>query len=290
LLRALGATPLHVANADIPRALASRSLDGEELSLANAPIGGIVTGNVTFFGKAITLFASREADDRLGADRQALLREAARQTVSHLLAQRVTESALARGLCRGAGRLVLASPRERAALERAARPVYRELQRDPTTRSLIGRIRSLDATAPPAPKLIVPAGCSALGNRVVVSKPRPASILDGTYHLVFTRAAALAFGRPATDPENDRYPTVETRILDNGKSLWGGGDRGTYAIHGSTVTFSFPGSTAAESFTFTLDRHGTLRLRPVLPMDPGDQWVTAGVPWHRVGPPTKSLG
>jgi hypothetical protein len=60
---------------------------------------------------------------------------------------------------------------------------------------------------------------------------------------------------------------------------------GTYTIRRATITFVTRTYGSVESFAFVLDRHGFLRLRPVVPMDRGDQSVMAGKPWRRVGPP-----
>ena len=38
-----------------------------------------------------------------------------------------------------------------------------------------------------------------------------------------------------------------------------------------------------------LNRDGTLDMRPVPPMDPGDRHVLASAPWKRVGPPVASV-
>jgi hypothetical protein len=41
-----------------------------------------------------------------------------------------------------------------------------------------------------------------------------------------------------------------------------------------------------KRFTFSRDPDGTLHLRAIPPMDPGDEWIMAGAPWKRVGPPS----
>jgi hypothetical protein len=39
-------------------------------------------------------------------------------------------------------------------------------------------------------------------------------------------------------------------------------------------------------FRFARDPNGTIHLKPVLPMDSGDQFIWASKPWRRIGPPT----
>lgn len=290
LMEAIGAAPVAVSNAAVPVAIGHRRIDGEELSLGNAPTPSTVTANVTFFGKAMTLFAARRSYERLTDEQRAALHRAAEQTLRHVVANPPTESALARRFCRQSGaRIVLASKRELAALVRASRAVYAQLERDPQTKASIARIRRLKATTPAEPPLVVPKGCGRRQNPAPAGtgKARSPSIVNGTYHVKFTTADALAFGPPASLPEN-LHPGVDTRILRDGKWLFPNGEppppQGTYTIRGDEITFvSSIGE--VQTFTFSLDRDGTLHLKPKLPMDRGNQWVMAGEPWHRVGPP-----
>jgi len=287
LLRALGARPVHVANIAISRMVGHRQLDGEEVALDLAGSGSIVTANATFFGKALTLFAGRKAFDSLTSEQQRVVRTAAARTLRHTLANPPWRGALAR-FCANNGRVVLSSKRQLAGLEQATHPVYAELQRDSQTKAMIAAIRRLKTMTRPDPPLLVPRGCRyrPAATAAAGGKVRSPSIVNGTYHLLFTKADALSFGDPATQPENMKgYPSVETRVLNDGKWRFGGGLHGTYSIRGNRITLVAPAFGSRESFTFSF-YDGTLRLRPVLPMDRGDQWVDAGEPWHRVGPPS----
>jgi len=290
LMRALGAIPVEVANADVNGAIGRHQFDAEELAFGNAFTPTTVTGNVTFFGKTLTLFAGGLAYQRLTADQRRVLREAAMQTLQHVIAISPTENALAAAFCRQSGaRIVLASKSQLARLVRASQPVYAELERNAETRAFIARIRRLQATTPAPPALAVPPSCGRAQRRAAVrGKLRSPSILNGTYHLHFTIHDARQFGPPASDPGN-LHDSVETRILRDGRWEWAVGESGehggTYSIRGSRITFGDGPNGKPEWFVFSLDRDGTLHLKPVKPMDPGDQWVTAGEPWQRVGPP-----
>jgi C4-dicarboxylate-binding protein DctP len=290
LMRALGATPVDVANGKVGSAIGHHRIDAEELALGNAFTPTTVTGNVTFFGKTLTLFAGGPAYQRLTADQRHVLREAAKQTVQHVIATSPTENALAAAFCRQSGaRIALASKSQLAALVRASQPVYAELERDAETRAFITRIRRLRATTPAPPALVVPPSCGRAQRPSPASgKLRSPSILNGTYHVHFTIHDALKFGPPASDPAN-LHDGVDTRVLRNGHFRWAVGEpsgpHGTYSIRGKRITFGDGPDGKPEWFVFSLDRDGTLHLKPVKPMDPGDQWVTAGEPWQRVGPP-----
>jgi hypothetical protein len=290
LMRALGATPVEVANAKVGSAIGRHQLDAEELAFGNAFTPTTVTGNVTFFGKTLTLFAGGPGYQRLTADRRRMLRAAAKQTVQHVIATSPTENALAAAFCRQSGaRIALASKSQLAALVRASQPVYAALERNAETRAFITKIRHLRATTPASPPLVVPPGCGrAQRPAAETGKLRAPSILNGTYHIDTTIPDELKFGPPASDPGN-LHAGVETRVLRDGR--WeaavgeAGEHGGTYSIRGNRITFGDGPDGKPEWFVFSLDRNGTLHLKPVLPMDPGDWWVTAGEPWQRVGPP-----
>jgi TRAP-type C4-dicarboxylate transport system substrate-binding protein len=289
LMRNLGAIPVEVSNAKIGSAIGHRRVGGEELSLGNAPTPSTVTANVTFFGKALTLFAGKQSYKRLSGHQREMLMEAAKQTLQQVIATSPTESALTAGFCRQSGaRIVLASKRQLAVLVRASQPVYTELERNPETRSFIARIRRLRATTPAPSPPVIPHGCGRVQRAVSASgKLRSPSIVNGTYHVRFTIRDALKFGPPASNPEN-LHAGVETRILWNGHWRFAVGEpsgpHGTYSIRGNRITFVDPDAgPPGETFVFSPDRDGTLHLKPVLPMNRGDQWVNAGEPWRRVG-------
>ena len=121
---------------------------------------------------------------------------------------------------------------------------------------------------------------------------RSPSILNGTYRFVVTRADALAFGPPASDPENLKaLPAASTWTLRDGKFL-GGGDPpevGTYSVTGNRIAFHDVQFAYPLIFTFRVDHSGTLHLTPVQPMDRGDQFVWSVRPWRRIGPPSGKI-
>ena len=289
LLRALGAVPVHVSGDDFGQA----RIDGEELSIVNAPIGGILTANVAFFPKVLTLFAGKRAFARLSDDQRNTVRTAAERTLKYILrisspvrAALAFEGVLARQYCHLPGRIALATEQEQAQLARAARPVYAQLERDPQTKAEIGRIRAIKASLPSPPPVTVPSQCLGPSQLVGLGASRSPSILNGTYHRVQTAAAARAFGLPA----NGSFPLVVTEILRDGKWMVTSDqppEVGTYSIRGNEVTFRL-GSDVMR-FAFSRDPDGTLHLRPILPMERGDQFFMAGAPWLRVGPPTRRI-
>jgi TRAP-type C4-dicarboxylate transport system substrate-binding protein len=292
LLHALGATPVHLAGADVSEAIATHRIDGSELAIVDG-FGAIVTGNVNFFPKVMTLFAGQEAFDRLTDEQKGFIATALEQFRRHIF--EAPENAIIRRICadRPAGRIVVASPSDLAALERAARPVYAELERDPQTRARIAEIRRLKASLPPARPVIVPAGCGAAPPpTATVGRTPEASALNGTYRYLLTAAAARKFGQPADGSDGKKYPVVVTAVLRDGKlvaTLDQPPEQAVYSVDGNRFSIRLRGNAGPPLvFTFTRDDDGTLHLKPVLPMDPGDQWVWSGggAPWHRIGPPS----
>ena len=300
IVRSLGATPVHVANAKINEGIVRRLFVGQEAYLAKLPVTDIVvTANAVWFGKALTLFANGHVLERLDDEQRAVLREAARRTVEHTADHPVTkalgyENVLLRQWCesRMRGRAVLATSAELAGLVRATRPVYTRLQRDPQTRAFIAEIRRMKASLPAEPRITVPASCLRDRGtpRAAVGSKRSPNVLNGTYRWVLTAEGAEAFGYPANAPGNDHYPAVNEIVLRDGtwetpRSRTDPADSGTYSIAGNRLTFDWPSFGYSGTFTFRRDPDGTLHLTAVLPMDRGDQWVWSGAPWHRVGPP-----
>ena len=292
LLQALGATPVHVGNASVGREIAAGRLDGSEISLLNAPPGSIVTANVSLFPKTMTLFAAERPFAALDEAQRHVLRAAANQTLHHnadfpIREALAFEGVLARRYCRGPGRVALATESELTVLRRAARPVYAMLDRDPQTRSFIAEIRRTKASLPPPPQIVVPGSCRGQ-TRLPRVPAASASTLNGTYHRRLTAAGARAVGEASGS--KDQYPLVLTAVLRDGTWIDGSSEPpsvGTYTVAGNEIVLDLDGD--VMRFTYTRDSDGTLHLRPVLPMDRGDQWVMAGAPWQRVGPPRSSL-
>lgn len=293
VVRALRAVPTGIGNNAIGYAIGSGRVDGQELSLLNSPAGAIATANVVLFPKALTLFGRRDVYDRLSDVEREALRAAAADLVRHAVAHNITDSVAVRHYCIEGRRIVLATANERAALARESRPVYKWLERDRQTRRFIEQIRKLERTTRPDPPLVLPAACRrrtpAAPSAQAAGPRRSPTMLDGTYRWVITLADAKAHDPTAPHP-GDVFPMVNTAVLRNGKwdVLFAGPeyDTGTFTIRGPTAVFDWPRIPGTLIFRFTRDANGTIHWKPVLPMDPGDQFVWASQPWRRIGPPS----
>jgi Bacterial extracellular solute-binding protein, family 7 len=293
-LRALGATPVHA----LGKAQKLGEADGLLESLVAHLGPDIVTGNASIFPVLHTLFANPTSLRALTAFERAALERAAARTLAHVVARRRSAQAAIDRFCSGrsasasgGGRVVLASRAELAALVRATRPVYSELERDPRTTSLIRQTRALKRSLPPAPAIRVPRGCSVPPERGLTSStaPRATTRLDGTYRWVLTKADAIRFGE---SPDQAPVGGVGTMTLRAGKWQIGEGPdapRGTYAVAGNRIAFSWPSENSVLVFTFKRDHDGTLHLRPAPSVEQGDRFVWSSEPWRRIGPPVREI-
>jgi hypothetical protein len=290
LMRALGAVPVGIGNAAIGYATRAGTVDAQEVSLFNSPTPAVLTGNVVLFPKALTLFIRKPVYDRLTDSERRVLKAAAKETVRHAVAHNATDAWGALHYCGGGRRIVLATPAARAALARKAQPVYAWLQRDPQTKSFVERIRALARTTPPDPPLVLPPICRQPANLPQAVGPvRSPAFLNGTYRWVITLADAYKHDPNGPRPGGDTFPIISTAVLRNGTWALAGADHdgGTFTIHGTRLRFDWPRVSSVLIFRFTRDPNGTLHLKPVLPMDSGDQFIWTSKPWRRIGPPTE---
>ena len=152
LFRALGATPQDFNGDGYQAAVRSGAVQGEDLSFVLAKTllsAGVFTGNVTFSPKVNSLVVNREVYEGLSEEQRSTLQEAAERTLEHGLKADVAEQEAAARFCADGGTVVTASEADLEALERAAEPVYAELEKDTTTREMIDRIRELKQSSPP---------------------------------------------------------------------------------------------------------------------------------------------
>ena len=292
LMRALGATPVHLRGEALAAALANGEIDGSEASLGtNSAEEGenFLTWNVILFPKTLTLFAGRSTYAQLDDDQRAVISKAARQTAAYAAAHPPSEAALMRNFCRG-GRpvtAVAASREERAALKRAARPLYTELERDPRTEALIDAIRELKARTPASTPTHAPRGC-AHEAPVTHARERSPSMVNGTYRWQLTEHGARRVG---VKPDDADIGSVVTMTLRDGRWQLGEDEfySGTYSVRGNRLVFDWPSAAGILTFRFERDDGGSLDVEPVLPMDRGDQFVWGSETWRRVGPPVRDV-
>jgi len=57
----------------------------------------------------------------------------------------------------------------------------------------------------------------------------------------------------------------------------------TYTLESNRIAFTWPELGTVLTFTFSVDDKGNLDVRPVKPMDAGDQFVWATHAWTKIG-------
>jgi TRAP-type C4-dicarboxylate transport system substrate-binding protein len=271
LLSALGARPVYTVPPGGPGGL-------HPLLDANKTGSYTLTGNVVLYARLNTLFANPAALARLSDEERAVLNRAAGELVADAIAETPSEQSAVRGECAW-GAITMAPRKDLAALARATRPLTAELERGPQTKAFISEIRKLKVSTPRDPSLVIPSGCEPRGH----AARRPPRVLNGSYRYTLSRRAAVAFGQAALRGRD--YPIVVTWTLRDGTWTSRGAvnDTGRYRITRDRIAFDWPTVGYTNTFTFTRDADGTLHLKPVPPMDRGDQFVWAAEPWRRIG-------
>jgi TRAP-type C4-dicarboxylate transport system substrate-binding protein len=285
LVSALGATPVHIASDSFGDEVTSGNVDSTETPISRARGGWTLTGNVVLYGKANTIVANSKALEKLSGEQRDALRRAAEDTARRGLRRIPSERVAARSFC-AAGRVVSATPAQVEGLRAAAQPVYAEMERDELTKSLIARIRAMKASGSPPP---APAPCGrATVSEGDTGKAGEPGAFDGTYRWKLTRAGAIRTGKP-NDPD---IGSVVTMTLRSGRWLLGDDPHysGTFQVEGNRLVFDWPSEASVLTFTFRRDGADMLVVKPVLPMDRGDQFVWGSAPaWRRVGPPVRDV-
>jgi C4-dicarboxylate-binding protein DctP len=218
LLRSLGARPADLTFEQAVAAVQAGNVSGAEssfLHLGALPARGTITANVVFFPKINTLVANAERFDELTAEQQEILREAAEQTLRHVVDTRTREVDAARPACRAGAELITATAADVAALRRAAAPVYAELERDPTTKELIAAIRELTpASAPASAASCGRGGAAPAPSAAGVGRAQP-TIPEGAYRaeITFDEMVARGVDRAAASTNSG----IMTLTLDDGR-------------------------------------------------------------------------
>jgi TRAP-type C4-dicarboxylate transport system substrate-binding protein len=289
VMRALGAVPVHSSGDSIGAMINRHQIDAEELPFAIAPGRAWVTGNVTFFAKAVTLFANEAAFGRLTDDQRDVLRRAAASAARHIMHTQPPEAEQAVKYC-NAGRVVSATDEDVAAMERATDAVAQRMRRDPEIGPMLKAIEDIKAhTAGDAPP-VVPDECSR-PLALLHGTERDPGFLDGTYRWQVTRAGAIKRG---AGPDSNDIGAIGAITLRDGEWQLGPSsgpeaDSGTFRVINRYLVFDWPRVASVLTFRFERLRDGTLLLDPVLPMDQGDQVVWSAEPWKRVGPPVRNI-
>lgn len=291
-MRALGATPVWFP---VTWPIAGFGGAEEHISAIQGnqydKAGRYLTANVNLWPRPLVVFANGKAWAALSPAQQAVLTLAVTGDVA-------AETNVVRGeertdtatLCRrGRLRFLDASQAGIAALRRAVRPVYAQLERDPQTRRYIHRIEAMRQGIPaePAP------GCGHTARLTGTAGP-----LDGVYQFTDTAAESQAAGMAPGDAVVPENYGAWTLVLDRGRFAFTQEDRpactwgyGTFTVRGNKMEWLVTngGGIAPDNAT---DKPGEDYLfgwslyRGVLTLSPVKGAISPGnfraKPWARV--------
>jgi TRAP-type C4-dicarboxylate transport system substrate-binding protein len=248
-------------------------------------VPGYMTENVRLWPQTAAIVASPARLARLSARQRAWLRQAAAETQRRSFALGSGEGAILRDLCSHGTRFARASRADRAALRRAFRPVYVDLERDRLTRALIQGIEAMKARAARSVPSAIPARCSA-ARRAIPNLP-PSPIPDGVYRTRITRHDLAAGHAPEAD-QFSGFGTL-TLTLRDGRyklALREGNYFNETGPYGGTLA-----RTEFESDTLTFEHHkfvtvvknGELRFYPVRVREDVFGVFFGAHPWRKIG-------
>ena len=247
-----------------------------------------VTANVVLWPRTAVLVANPRRLQALPANERAWIEKAASQAAdfSTTLSHR-EEQQLVPELCAAGIRFATTSQRDLAALRRALRKVYAQLERSPRTHSAIRRIQRLRRTTAADGALALPPGCHRPGRAARRARGVRSPIRDGVYRARITDAdlrreeAHRAGNRAGTATLTLRHGRWRLSLSEPGRTL----QSGTYAGTPLRTTWAYDGSLRNESYvSVVVGRDGGLRFHVVRALDlPYARAVYASHVFERIG-------
>jgi TRAP-type transport system periplasmic protein len=295
-IRSLGATPTEVFGRARDQVLQDGKLQAFELNLLAYQLNVMegeapyVTANVSLWPHTDVLFANPRRLAALTGQQRGWLQQAAADAVGSSVGLADRDAELVAFMCKSGARFADASEVDLGGLRTAFAPVYASLKQDPKTKAFIERIQALKRSTPAGAPPAIPAGCTGAAPAAPAAAPQQAAgELSGTYRWTITKDDVAASKTEDKSPEHlATFPWMFTMTLDDGK--WTLLHReagqpstegpGTYAVDGNRLSFTWDGNVL--TFMVAMDGKGSLHLRPVEPMEAGDQFVWATHPWTKI--------
>jgi TRAP-type C4-dicarboxylate transport system substrate-binding protein len=247
-----------------------------------------VTANVVLWPRTAVLVANPSRLQALPANEPAWIEKAASQAAdfSTTLGRR-EEQQLVPELCAAGVRFATTSQPDLAALRRALRKVYSQLERSPRTRSAIRRIERLRHTTAAEAGPALPLGCHRPGQSSGRARGVRSPIPDGVYRARITDAdlrredAHRAGNRAGTATLTLRHGRWRLSLSEPGRTL----QTGTYAGRPLRTTWAYDGSCRNESYvSVVVGRDGGLRFHVVRALDlPFARAIYASHTFERIG-------
>jgi TRAP-type transport system periplasmic protein len=294
-IRSLGATPLEAFGIARDQALQDGKLQAFELFLlayqlnTYEGLAPYVTANVNLWPQTEVLLANPGRLAALTGQQRGWLQQAATDVA---VGRAARDAQLPTSMCKSGARFANASQADLAALRTAFAPVYASLEQDPKTKAFIKQIQALKQSTPAGAPLAIPAGCTGVAPAApAAAQQQAAGDLNGTYRWTITKQDVVASKTEDKSPEHlATFPWMFTMTLDDGTWTLSHREAGqpytdgadTYALEGDRLSFTWPQEGTVLTFTFSVDDKGNLHMRPVEPMDAGDQFVWATHVWTKI--------
>jgi TRAP-type C4-dicarboxylate transport system substrate-binding protein len=301
LLEALGAEGRALNGSGFGQAVAAGEVDGADSAFAqfaSLPRLGTFTANITFSTKFNVLVAGADAFERLAPEHRTILTRAAERTLDYVLDTNPTDAQSAQEYCAHGGSVVVANDADVDAIERAALPVYQDLEHDETTRAMIGQIRDLKLQLEPSSREV--AACDSLVPMPLpgtpTSEPEAEDNLvfpEGIYRMEMTADFLVAAGIDRSIA-ND-HAGIWTLHFKDGKFLDPGCPNSTYSVSGKRVSIVLGtgptcGSAAGgELFSAEWTLEGDMLRFTNVHSGEGPAWqvfheaLWGGKPWVKIG-------
>jgi hypothetical protein len=251
-----------------------------------------VTANVNLWPQTDVLFANPGRLAALTDQQRDWLQQAAADAVGTSVGLTDRDAELVAFMCKSGARFADASEVDLGGLRTAFAPVYASLEQDPKTKAFIKQIQALKQSTPAGAPLAVPAGCTGVAPAApAAAQQQAAGDLNGTYRWTITKQDVVASKTEDKSPEHlATFPWMFTMTLDDGTWTLSHREAGqpytdgadTYALEGDRLSFTWPQEGTVLTFTFSVDDMGNLHMRPVEPMDAGDQFVWATHVWTKI--------
>ncbi|HZD18472.1 MAG TPA: TRAP transporter substrate-binding protein DctP [Actinomycetota bacterium] len=302
LFQALGATADDFANDDdaFREGIASGTIAAAESSFALAgtlPAPTTAVGNMTFFPKVNSLVVNADAFDELTGGQQRILRDAADDMVGWAVTATPSDVDLAEQYCANGGRIVLADEAELEAMRAAVQPVYTELERDETTKALIGEIEALREDLEPATTAVETCGAQTDGEASAGSGGESETAFpEGVYRMEVSAEFLIEAGVDPPDAYNHagiwtlRFTDGQLVVDDiNALSQKHTVEQGVYCVAESEVMLGLIGDppTCGDFWTarwkLDSDELRFVEVRSAHGSDLLVQTLFGGQPWTKIG-------
>jgi hypothetical protein len=249
-----------------------------------------VTANVNLWPQTDVLLANPGRLAALTGQQRGWLQQAAAEATGNSVGLADRDAELVGFTCKSGTRFANASQADLGGLRKAVAPVYAKLKDDPQSKAFIEQIQALKRSTPAGAALRIPAGCTGAAPAApAAAQQQAAGDLNGTYRWTITKQDALVSETEDKSPEHlATFPWLYTMTLADGRWTLSHREAGqpstdgedTYALKGDQLSFTWSGNVL--TFTVVVDGKGNLDLRPVQPMDAGDQFVWATHPWTKI--------